>query len=115
VRGEFADASLCGELLDYVPHKLFGDFFAPGSSGAAHTAENLPGFNVCSLHPLVQLVVDPVRHGNRSDVTALTAQIHYCPVSLALLQVINGQIGRLVTPQSTGEQEGEQRTITFSL
>jgi hypothetical protein len=63
----------------------------------------------------VQLVVDPIRHGNRSDVTALTAQIHYCLVSFALLQAVNGQLGRLVTPQPTSEQEGEQRTITFSL
>jgi hypothetical protein len=49
VRGEFADASLRGELLDYVPHKLFGDLFAPRPSGAAHTSENLPGFDACGL------------------------------------------------------------------
>jgi hypothetical protein len=29
-RAEFAGGSFCGELLDYVPNKLFGDFFAQG-------------------------------------------------------------------------------------
>jgi hypothetical protein len=67
------------------------------------------------LHPLVQLAVNPIRHGNRSDVTAHSAQIHDCPVPLALLQVINSQLGRLVTPQSTSKPEGEQRTVAFSL
>jgi hypothetical protein len=36
-------------------------------------------------------------------------------MSLALLQVINTQLGYLVTPQSTSEQEGEQRTVSFPL
>lgn len=51
VRGEIADASLCGELLDYVP-QLFGDFIAPGSADDAHTRENLSGFDACGRHPL---------------------------------------------------------------
>jgi hypothetical protein len=34
---------------------------------------------------------------------------------LALLQMINSQLGYLATPQSTSEQEGEKGTIAFAL
>jgi hypothetical protein len=36
VRCEFADANLCRELLDHVPHQLFSNSFAPESTRAAH-------------------------------------------------------------------------------
>jgi hypothetical protein len=109
VRYEFADANLCPELLDHVPDKLFSETIAPRSAGAAQAAEELPGINTRGHYPRAQLAVDPVRHGNRPDVAGLPAQVHNRPMSLALLQMINSQLGYLLTPKSASKQEAEQR------
>jgi hypothetical protein len=62
------------------------------------------------------LLGDRTRRRHRlgsTPLTTLTTQIRDCPMPLALPQAINSQLGYLVTPQSTGEQEGEQRTVAF--
>jgi hypothetical protein len=115
LRCEFADANLCRELLDHVPHQLFGDSFAPWPAGAAHTAEDLTGFDSRCDYPRAQFAVDPVRDGNRPDVASLPAQIDNRSMSLALLQMINRQCGYLMTPKSAGKLEAEQGTVAFTL
>ena len=115
VRCEFGNANLGGELLDDVPNQLFRYSFAPSSTGATHTPEELPRLNSGSLCPFVQQALYPIRDGNGSNVTSLSAQVHDCPMPFALLQVAESQLGKFMPTESTGQSEGKQRPITFAL
>ena len=57
----------------------------------------------------------PIRDGNGSNVTSLSAQVHDCPMLFALLKVADSQAGEFVATESTCKQEGKQRPITFAL
>lgn len=85
VRREFVNADLGGELLDDVPDELFRYCFAPSSAGATYPPEELPRVNSGGLCPVVQQAMHPIRDGNGSNVTSLSAQVHDCPMPLALL------------------------------
>ena len=88
---------------------------APWFTGATHTTEEFPCLNARALYPFVQLAMDPIRNGNRPNVTGLTVEVHDCPMPFLLLQVIKRQFGDLVASESASKQEGEQRTIAFAL
>ena len=88
VRCEFGNANLGSKLFDHVPDQLFGHSLAPRFTGATHATEESSCFNARALYPFIQLAMDPIRNGNRSNVTGLTAQVHDCPMPFALLQVM---------------------------
>jgi hypothetical protein len=69
-------------------------------------AKQLSGFNVRSFDPGAEFVIDPVWNRDRPDVTAFAVQIYDRPMSLALMEVIDGQFGHLVTSEPTRKQEG---------
>jgi hypothetical protein len=47
--------------------------------------------------------------------TVFSPQVHDCPIPFALPQVAESQFGRFMPTDSTGQQEGKQRPITFAL
>ena len=53
-----------------------------------------------------EFAIDPVWNRHRPDVAALAAEINDRPMSLALLEVVNGQLGHFMTPEPTRKQEG---------
>src|SRR5215469_9699285 len=59
--------------------------------------------------------VDPIRDWNGSNVASFSAQVHDCPLPLALLKVVDGQTGYFVATQSAGEQYRQERPIPFAL
>jgi len=85
-----------------MPDDLFRYSYAPSSAGATYTAEKFPRVNSGGLSPVVQQAVDPIRDGNGSNVTTLSAQVYDCPMPFALLQVAEGQLRELVGTESTG-------------
>ena len=115
VRCEFGNANPGGELLDHVPDELFRYSFSPSSTGATHMPEKLTPVNSGRLCPFVQQAMHPIRDGNGSNVTGLSAQVHDRPMPFALLQVAESQRGELMATESAGQQEGKQRPITFAL
>ena len=102
---EVADARLCGEFLNDVPCKLLGDALSPRLTGATDATKNASRFDFCSFYPPPEFAMDPVWNWDRPDVTAFAAQVYDRPMSLALLEMINGQLGYFVTPQATRKQE----------
>ena len=82
VRREFVNADLGGELLDDVPDELFRNSFSPRSTGATHMPEKLTRVNSGRLCPFVQQTMHPMRDGNGSNVTSLSAQVNYLPNAL---------------------------------
>ena len=115
VRYEFVNANLNGELLDDMPDELFRYSLTPSSTGATHTPEKLPRVNSGGVCPVIQQVMHPIRDGNGSNVTSLSTQVHDCPMTFALLQMAESQLGELVATESTGQQQGKQCPITFAL
>jgi hypothetical protein len=106
VRGEFADARLCGEFLDDVPYGPLRYALAPSSTRATHTPEK-PRFNSDSFCPSVNQAIHPIRNRNGSDVTGLSAQVHDGPMPFALLQVAESELCDLMAPESSGQQQGK--------
>ena len=93
------------EFLDNVPSELFGDPASPGFAGAAYATEYPPTLDSRGFYPRAEFAINPVWNRHRPDVAALAAQVNDRPMSLALLEVINGQLGHLVTPEPTREQD----------
>src|ERR1035438_4676321 len=103
MRGELADARLYGEFLDDVPYGLFRYALAPSSTRATHTPEKPPRFDSGSFCPSVNQAIHPIRDGNGSDVTGLSAQVHDDPMPIALLQVAESELCDLMATESTGQ------------
>ena len=112
---KFADANFGGELLHDMPDELFRYSFAPNSTCATHPPEKAARANSGGPCPVIQQTLQPIRDGNGSNVTTLSAQVHDRPVPFALLKVAHGQAGELVPTESAREQEGEKCPITLAL
>ena len=106
MRREVAYAGLCGELLNYVPGELLGHALAPSLASTTDAAEHLSRFNARGPHPRPEFAIDPIWNRDGPDVSALAAQVYYRPMSLPLLEMINSQLCRFVTPQPARKQEG---------
>jgi hypothetical protein len=87
VRRQFGNANSGGELLDDVPDELFRYSLSPSSTGATHVPEKPACVNSGRLCPFGQHAMHPIRDGNSSNVTSLSAQVHDRPMPFALLQV----------------------------
>src|SRR5262249_23096881 len=70
--------------------------------------KSLPVSNARGFRPFVQQDIQPIRHGDGSNVTSLSPQVHDCPMAFALLQVAECQLGELMAAEPAGQQEGEQ-------
>jgi hypothetical protein len=71
--------------------------------------KSFPRVNFGSLRPVVQQAMHPIRDGNGSNVTCLSAEVYYRPMPFALLRVAESQLGKFMPTESTGQQEGKQR------
>src|ERR1700726_203821 len=112
---EARHSRLCGELLNNMPGKLLGDPVSPRLASATYATEHSPTLDSRNFHPRAELAIDPVWNRRRPDVTALAAQVNDRPMSLALLEVINGQLGHLVTPEPTRKQDRQKSSVPFAL
>ena len=88
-----------------VLDELFRYSLSTSSTGATHVPEKPACVNSGRLCPFVQQAMHPIRDGNSSNVTSLSAQVHDRPMPFALLQVAEGQISELMATESTGQQE----------
>ena len=101
VRCQVAHSRLCGEVLNDVPGKLFADPISPRLARTTHTTEQLSRLDSRGFDPRAEFAIHPVWNRNRPDMTAFAAQVYDRPMSLALLEMINGQLGYFVTPLRT--------------
>jgi hypothetical protein len=98
VWGELVYANLRRELFNYVPDEFLGNPFTPDLPRATHATEEATVLDSSSVHPLIQKTSHPFGNGHGPNVTSLPAQINDCPMTFALLEMINGQIGEFVPP-----------------
>ena len=99
--------------LDYVPHDILRDAFPPHLSRSGDGSEYPSIRDPGSSYPLIERCFDPFwdRHG--ADVAALADQIHYCPVSLAHLDLVQLQADQLRSAEATTEQHGQHCIISL--
>ena len=115
VRREFANANLGGELLDDVPDEFFRYSFAPNFARAAYAPKKSTDIDSGRRRPVIQQLRHPIRNGDGSNVTSLSAEVHDCPMPFTLLKMANGQTAELVAPKPTGKQKCKKCPITFTL
>jgi hypothetical protein len=99
--------------LDYVPHDILRDGFSPHLSrpgdGPKDPALRHPG---CSC-PLIEGYFDPLWNGHGADMAALAHEVHYRPVPLAHLYLIQLQADQFRSAKATPEQHGQHRVIAL--
>jgi hypothetical protein len=85
-----------------MPHSFFCDVVTPSLSGPVHSAKELSGPDVGSIHPIVENLLNPWWHWNRSHMTAFTLQVDNRPVLLSLLDMFYFKVNGFMPPDSAG-------------
>jgi len=62
--------------------------------------EQWPGGDVGASRPAVDGGLYPVGNGNRTDMAALSLEIHYSPMALSQLEILESQGGYLRPPKA---------------
>jgi hypothetical protein len=107
VRREFAHANFGRELLDDVPDELLRHSFAPNPASATHAAEEAATGNSGRFHPVAQETAHPIGDADGPNVTSLPTQVHDSPMPFTLLEVIDFQSSKFVTPKSAGQKDSK--------
>src|ERR1700688_1674892 len=76
---------------NYIPHHILRDASTPPLVRSGNGPEDSSLTYFGRHRPLIQRGFDPFRNGNGTNVTALADQIHYCPVTLAHLDLMHFQ------------------------
>ena len=99
--------------LDYVPHNILRDAFSPYLSRSGDGSKDPSVRDPRGSYPLIERCFDPFwdRHG--ADVAALADQIHYCPVSLAHLDLVQLQADQFRSAEATTEQHGQHGVVSL--
>jgi hypothetical protein len=92
--------------LYYVPHDILRDAFPPHLSRSGDGSKDPSLRNPGRDRPLIERRFYPFWNRHGADVAALADQIHYCPVSLTHLDLIQLQADQLRSAEATTEQHG---------
>jgi hypothetical protein len=113
MRRNMLQARSLAATLDHVPHYILRDAFSPHLSrpgdGPKDPSLRDPG---CSC-PLIEGYFDPLWNGHGADVSALAHKVHYRPVPLAHLYLIQLQADQFRSAKATPEQHGQHRVIAL--
>jgi hypothetical protein len=115
MRGQIFDGRPLGAALYNVPHDPLRYAISPGLACAANTPKLATFAHASGRQPGIDGVLDPIRDGHRSNMSALANQIDNGPVILAPLKVGNLQFCRLLAAQPATQEDPEQRSIPFAL
>ena len=89
--------------LDDIPDDVLGDSSTPYFPRACDGTKDPSLSNASCGRPLIESSLDPAWNGNRTDVAALTNQVHYRPVALPHLQVGQPQADQFRTAKAAAE------------
>ena len=95
--------TLVAPLADHVPDNVLANARAPHRTGPANGSEDSPLGDARRGGPSVKCVFDPLRHGNGSNVAAFADQVDDGPMSLACLDVLQFERGKLGAAQSAAD------------
>ena len=98
---------------DYVPDDVLGKSPAPHFPRAGDGAKDSSFSNASCRRPLIESSLDPAWNGNRTDVAALANEVHYRPVPLSHLHVIQAQPNQLRSAKAAGEQHSQHGVVSL--
>jgi hypothetical protein len=104
-----------GVLLDNVPHDLLGQAVAPDTSAATDGPPHSPILDARRREPQVDRDIDPCRDRYCAHAPALADQVRHHPPAIALLDLLDGQPGKLRAAQRAPEQHCQDRPVALSL
>src|SRR5664280_3339480 len=111
---EAVDSGALSSTLDDVPDCLGGNFLAPYNSILVHATENVSACDARVCGPIIEGRLYPPWHGHSPNVLALSNQVREHPVVFPNLQVLYAQSNELCASESTPQQHGENRPVTFA-
>jgi hypothetical protein len=114
VRRELGDFCLGRTLFHHCPDDLFGDSSSPNRSALVYATEDSATRDSCRGCPVIHVCFDPVRNGNRSNMSALSDQIDNGPVVFPPLKMLRRKVGQLGSAQPTGQAEREDRSTPLA-
>jgi hypothetical protein len=112
VRCEMVQLHSLSAPSDHVPDDILRDPLTPRFPLPANGAEDSARSHLRRLSPSIDCILDPDRHGDGSNMTTLANQIHYRPVSLPDLQVLDGKCRQFRSAQSAANKHRNHRKIT---
>jgi hypothetical protein len=102
MRCQLVDSRFGCIFTDDMPHSFFCYVVTPSLSAPVHSAKELSGSDVRGIHPIVEDLLNPRWHWNRSRMTAFTLQVDNCPVLLSLLDMPYFKVNGFMPPDSAG-------------
>ena len=101
-----------GDLSHHVPNDVLRDSLSPRRPMSADGAEDSARGHLRGLSPSIDCILDPSRHRNGTDMTALADQVHDGPMSLSDLQILNAKSRELGPAQSATHEHRNHCEIT---
>ena len=99
--------------FDDVPHDILRDAFPPYLSRSGNPPKDPSLCDSGCHYPLIDCRLDPLWNGHRADVAALADQVHYCPVTLAHLNLVQLQADQLGSAKATPKQHCQHRVVAL--
>ena len=97
---------------DDVPDDILGYPLTPRRPMSAYCSEDSACGHLRRFPPSIDCLLDASRHRNGADMTTLANKIHYGPMSLPDLQIIDRKRRELGPAQSAADKHGNHRKIT---
>jgi hypothetical protein len=113
MRGNVLQARSLAAGLDYVPHDILRDASSPHLSRPGDGAKDSSLRDSSCYRPLIKGYFDPLWNGHGADVSALAHKVHYRPVPLAHLYLIQLQADQFRSAKATPEQHGQHRVVAL--
>jgi hypothetical protein len=112
-----SDLSL--EPTSVEPHgheyRLGGHALSRGPISLVHGAKDPASLDMSSLGPIIDRFLRPGRDGNRTSSPSFSKQVHDYRTAFSLLNMLHRKGCDLLTPQTTTDEDCQQRPIPLSL
>src|SRR5260370_7978873 len=108
---EVLDPNLLRRLLDDRPNRPVAQLVANQLPALGERPQQAAVLDLGRYHPGVDSVLDPEWNCHGSDSAALPAKIGQDPSALPHLDTVNVQTGQLLSPQSSAQQQRQNRVV----
>ncbi len=113
MRCNMLQTSSLATTFDYIPHDILRDAFPPHLSRSGNPPKD-PSLCDSGCHcPLIERRFDPFRDRHGADVATLADEVHYCPVPLTHLDLIQFQANKFRSAKTTTKQQSQHGIVAL--
>jgi hypothetical protein len=113
MRGNMLQSRSLAAALDYVPHDILRDAFAPYLSRSGDCSEDPSLRDTGCDRPPIEGYFGPLWNRHGADMATLADQVHHCPVPLTHLDLVQLQADQLRSTKATPKQQGQHRVVAL--